>query len=211
MPSILSADFAKLGEEVSQFNDVIERIHLDVMDGHFVNNLTFGPPIVESIRGLSNLFFDAHLMVTKPEELFEDFVKAGADSITFHIEIGNTKKRIQAVKDLGVKVGLSLNPATPVEDILPFLNDIDSVLVMSVVPGWGGQSFISEVLSKVKQIKEANDGIQVTIDGGINEETIAIAASSGVDYFVAGSAIYKSENPVEQAIRFQGIVDKARG
>lgn len=211
MPSILSADYANLAKDVVLFEDTIERIHLDVMDGHFVNNITFGPSVIKAIRQHSKLFFDAHLMISNPKEYIEAFTQAGVDSITFHIEVGDTQELIDLVKKQNIKVGISLNPATDITTVLPFLDQIDSVLVMSVVPGWGGQPFMEEVLDKVVEVKKHNSNVLVTVDGGINQDSIKLAASAGVDYFVAGSAIYGTQDPVATAINFQSIVDQIRG
>lgn len=211
-PSILSADFANLAAALASVDKATDRIHVDVMDGHFVPNLTIGAPVVKSLRPNTQAFLDCHLMCTKPEILIEDFVKAGTDAITIHVEIGNTKEYIQQIKDLGVYVGLSLNPDTPFESIKEFMNDVDIILFMSVYPGFGGQSFIPEVLDKVrladKYRKDNNLDLVLQIDGGINLETIGEAAKSGCDVFVAGNAVFNTDNPAgaikdleEQALR----------
>ena len=150
-PSILSADFANLADALASVDQATDRIHVDVMDGHFVPNLTIGAPVVKSLRPNTEAFLDCHLMCTKPEILIDDFVKAGADAITIHVEIGKTKEYIKQIKDLGVYVGLSLNPDTPFESIKEFMKDVDIILFMSVFPGFGGQSFIPEVLDKVRE------------------------------------------------------------
>lgn len=198
-PSILSADFANLADALASVNTATDRIHVDVMDGHFVPNLTIGAPVVKSLRPNTQAFLDCHLMCTKPEILIEDFVKAGADSITVHIEIGKTEEYIKQIKELGVYVGLSLNPDTPFESIKDFMKDVDVILFMSVFPGFGGQSFIPEVLDKVRQAdqyrKENDIDIVLEIDGGINLETIGDAAKAGCDVFVAGNAVFNTPDP----------------
>ena len=198
-PSILSADFANLADALTSVDTATDRIHVDVMDGHFVPNLTIGAPVVKSLRPNTQAFLDCHLMCTKPEILIEDFVKAGADSITVHIEIGKTEEYIKQIKELGVYVGLSLNPDTPFESIKDFMKDVDVILFMSVFPGFGGQSFIPEVLDKVRQAdqyrKENDIDIVLEIDGGINLETIGDAAKAGCDVFVAGNAVFNTPDP----------------
>lgn len=198
-PSILSADFANLADALASVDTATDRIHVDVMDGHFVPNLTIGAPVVKSLRPNTQAFLDCHLMCTKPEILIEDFVKAGADSITVHIEIGKTEEYIKQIKELGVYVGLSLNPDTPFESIKDFMKDVDVILFMSVFPGFGGQSFIPEVLDKVRQAdqyrKENDIDIVLEIDGGINLETIGDAAKAGCDVFVAGNAVFNTPDP----------------
>ena len=198
-PSILSADFANLADALASVDTATDRIHVDVMDGHFVPNLTIGAPVVKSLRPNTKAFLDCHLMCTKPEILIEDFVKAGADSITVHIEIGKTQEYIKQIKDLGVYVGLSLNPDTPFESIKDFMKDVDVILFMSVFPGFGGQSFIPAVLDKVRQAdqyrKENDIDIVLEIDGGINLETIGDAAKAGCDVFVAGNAVFNTPDP----------------
>jgi ribulose-phosphate 3-epimerase len=200
-PSILSADFANLADALASVDQATDRIHVDVMDGHFVPNLTIGAPVVKSLRPNTEAFLDCHLMCTKPEILIEDFVKAGADAITIHVEIGKTKEYIKQIKDLGVYVGLSLNPDTPFESIKEFMKDVDIILFMSVFPGFGGQSFISEVLDKVREAdryrKDNNLDIVLEIDGGINSETIGEAALAGCDVYVAGNAVFNTDNPAD--------------
>ena len=200
-PSILSADFANLADALASVDQATDRIHVDVMDGHFVPNLTIGAPVVKSLRPNTEAFLDCHLMCTKPEILIDDFVKAGADAITIHVEIGKTKEYIKQIKDLGVYVGLSLNPDTPFESIKEFMKDVDIILFMSVFPGFGGQSFIPEVLDKVREAdryrKDNNLDIVLEIDGGINSETIGEAALAGCDVYVAGNAVFNTDNPAD--------------
>lgn len=195
-PSILAADFSKLGEEVMEVEKAgADWIHIDVMDGHFVPNISFGAPIMQAIRPLTKLPFDVHLMIQNAYPYIEDFAKAGADYITVHVEANpHLHRTIQLIRSFGVKPGVVLNPHTPVESILPILEDIDLVLFMTVNPGFGGQKFISSVLPKVEQlagiIKDKGLDIDIEIDGGINEETIVACAKAGANVFVAGSAIY---------------------
>lgn len=199
-PSILAANFAKLGEEVAEVEKAgADWIHIDVMDGHFVPNISFGAVVMEAIRPLTKLPFDVHLMIENADRYVEDFAKAGADYITVHVEASpHLHRTIQLIRSFGVKPGVVLNPHTPVESILPILEDIDLVLFMTVNPGFGGQKFIESVLPKVEQlaaiIKEKGLDIDIEIDGGINEETIVACAKAGANVFVAGSAIYGKED-----------------
>jgi ribulose-phosphate 3-epimerase len=199
-PSILSADFSKLGEEIL----AVERggadyIHIDVMDGHFVPNITIGPLIVDAIRPITKLPLDVHLMIENPDQYIEAFAKAGADYITVHVEASRHLHRtIQNIKSYGVKAGVVLNPATPVESIQHIIGDIDMVLLMSVNPGFGGQKFIPEVLPKIRKVKEMADqkglDIEIEIDGGVNSETAKLCMEAGANVLVAGSAIYNEED-----------------
>lgn len=199
-PSILAADFSKLGEEVLEVEKAgADWIHIDVMDGHFVPNISFGAVVMEAIRPLTKLPFDVHLMIENADRYVEDFAKAGADYITVHVEASpHLHRTIQLIRSFGVKPGVVLNPHTPVEAILPILEDIDLVLFMTVNPGFGGQKFIKSVLPKVEQlagiIKQKGLAIDIQIDGGINEETIVDCAKAGANVFVAGSAIYGQED-----------------
>lgn len=195
-PSILAADFSKLGEEVREVEAAgADWIHIDVMDGHFVPNISFGAVVMDAIRPLTKLPFDVHLMIENADRYIEDFAKAGADYITVHAEASpHLHRTIQLIRSFGVKPGVVLNPHTPVEAILPILEDIDLVLFMTVNPGFGGQKFIESVVPKVEQlskiIRDRGLSIDIEIDGGINEETIIPCAKAGANVFVAGSAIY---------------------
>jgi len=206
-PSILSADFARLGEEVTRVAPEADLLHVDVMDGHFVPNLTIGPPVVAALRGHTDLFLDCHLMIDNPGELLDDFAKAGANRCIVHIELGDPRDHFATLRSLDVGVGLVLNPETPVDAVLPYLDEIDLLLVMSVHPGFGGQSFIPEVLDKVRTarevIEERSLPVEIEIDGGINEETAPLAADAGVDILVAGSAIFHADDPLGAAQRIR--------
>lgn len=199
-PSILAADFAKLGEEVKEVEQAgAELIHIDVMDGHFVPNISFGSIVLDAIRPLTNLPLDVHLMIENPDQYIEQFAKAGADYITVHVEAcRHLHRTIQLIRSYGVKPGVVLNPHTPIESIQHILEDIDMVLFMTVNPGFGGQKFIHSVVPKVEAlatiIKERGLNIEIEIDGGINAETIVPCAKAGATIFVAGSAIYSKED-----------------
>lgn len=199
-PSILAANFSKLAEEVKEVEQAgAKLIHIDVMDGHFVPNITMGPIVVEALRPVTNLPLDVHLMINNPDNFIESFAKAGADYITVHVEAcTHLHRTIQLIRSFGVKPGVVLNPHTPIESIQHVLEDIDLVLFMTVNPGFGGQKFIHSVVPKIKQladiIKEKDLAIEIEIDGGINAETIIPCAQAGATIFVAGSAIYSKED-----------------
>ena len=199
-PSVLSADFSDIRGALSEIKKSgTSGVHLDVMDCMFVPNITFGPKFIKDIRPHSELFFDAHLMVEEPSRYIEEFAKAGCDCITVHTEackdIGKTLKQ---VRDCGIKCGLTVKPATPIEDVSAFLDEVDLVLIMSVEPGFGGQGLIPETLDKVRWLKE-NRGARkylISIDGGVNLKTIGDVADSGVDVVVTGSAFFKAQDKV---------------
>jgi ribulose-phosphate 3-epimerase len=199
-PSILSADFSKLGEEISDVEKGgAELIHVDVMDGHFVPNITIGPLVVESIRPITKLPLDVHLMIENPDQYIESFAKAGADYITVHVEAcRHLHRTIQLIKSFGVKAGVVLNPATPVQLIEPIFEELDIVLLMSVNPGFGGQKFIPSVLNKIKQVRDLakQKGVQleIEVDGGVNEQTARLCVEAGATILVAGSAVYNQED-----------------
>ena len=212
-PSILAADFAKLGQEVKEVEAAgAELIHIDVMDGHFVPNISFGAIALEAIRPLSTLPMDVHLMIENPDQYIEQFAKAGADYITVHVEAcRHLHRTIQLIRSYGVKPGVVLNPHTPIESIQHVLEDVDMVLFMTVNPGFGGQKFIESVVPKVAAlsaiIKERGLDIEIEIDGGINAETIVPCAQAGATIFVAGSAIYGKEDRAQalQEIKQAGL------
>ncbi len=203
-PSMLSGDFSKFGEEVKRISDCgADMLHFDIMDGLFVPNITFGAPVLKSVRKYSQIFFDVHLMIDEPLKYIEDFVSAGADMITFHIECkSDTKETIKKIKSFGVKAGLSVKPGTPVEAILPYLDDLDNVLIMTVEPGFGGQKFMSDMIEKIeyisKVIKEKNRDIFLQVDGGINRETVLSVVKAGANLIVAGSAVFNAHDPAEE-------------
>lgn len=202
-PSILAADFSKLAEEVIEVEEAgASLIHIDVMDGHFVPNITMGPLVVEALRPVTKLPLDVHLMIENPDAYIEQFAKAGADYITVHVEAcPHLHRTLQLIRSHGVKSGVVLNPHTTVETILHVLDEIDLVLFMTVNPGFGGQKFIHAVLPKVKQlsniIKERNLPIEIEIDGGVDEETIIPCVEAGATILVAGSAIFGKQNRAE--------------
>jgi ribulose-phosphate 3-epimerase len=192
-PSILSADFAELAAEVERVREVADLLHVDVMDGHFVPNLTIGPPVVASLRKRTELFLDCHLMVDNPGVLLDEFADAGADRCIVHVELGDPRPLFDELRARDVGVGLVLNPPTPVGTVLPYLDQIDLLLVMSVNPGWGGQAFIPDVLEKIDTHRWP---VEIEIDGGINVDTAAAAAAAGCDILVAGSAVFGAPDPV---------------
>jgi len=202
-PSILSADFAQLGADVDRVAAEADLLHVDVMDGHFVPNLTIGPPVVEALRKHTELFLDCHLMVDNPQVLLADFADAGADRCIVHVELGDPRPLFAELRERNVGVGIVLNPETPVDRVLPYLGDVDLVLVMSVHPGWGGQQFIAEVLDKVRVLRGTIDeqrlDVEIEIDGGINVDTAPLAARAGVDILVAGSAVFRAPDPLAAA------------
>ena len=199
-PSILSADFTKLGQEVKEVEQAgADYIHIDVMDGHFVPNITVGPMIVKAVRRVTKLPLDVHLMISNPDQYIDDFVQAGAHMITVHVEaVNHLHSSIQLIRKAGVRPAVSLNPATPLQMIEHIIDDLGMVLLMTVNPGFGGQEFIPEVIPKIERLREMirkkGLDIEIEVDGGINAETINLVSSAGADVFVAGSAIFGSDD-----------------
>lgn len=195
-PSLLAADFSDLTNELKSIESA-DYLHLDVMDGHFVPNISFGPGLIKSIRSKSDLFFDVHLMITNPLKYIEAFVKAGADLITVHVECDDdVSEALKLIKSFGKKCGIVLSPDTPADAAKPYLDDIDLVLVMSVYPGFGGQSFMPSSLPKVAQLKEMRGerNFEIEIDGGIGADNAKLAIDAGVDVLVAGTSVFGKEN-----------------
>ena len=198
-PSILSADFAALADAIDQVEPETDLLHVDVMDGHFVPNLTIGPPVVAAINRHTDLELDCHLMMTNPGEYLEAFQRAGADGCTVHVEIGQTEQLIIQMRQLGLRAGVAANPDTPFAALEPYLDDVDLVLIMTVFPGFGGQKFMNEVVPKIRQTAEAirdrESSAVLEVDGGIDADTISLVAEAGAELFVAGSAIFRASDP----------------
>ncbi len=206
-PSILSADFANLAGAVDAVAPQADTLHVDVMDGHFVPNLTIGPPVVRSLRRHTDLYLDCHLMMTNPGDHLAAFKDAGASGCSIHVEVGETAHLLDQLRGLGLDAGLVLNPETPFEAALPFLDRIDLLLVMSVHPGFGGQRFMPEVMPKIEaaraEVQRRGLAVAIQVDGGIDEETARIAAAAGADVFVAGNAIFGNGDPLAAAARIR--------
>jgi len=205
-PSILAADFTALGADVARAEKAgVEMIHVDVMDGHFVPNISIGPPVVSSLRKTTSLPLDVHLMISEPLRYVEAFANAGADHITFHVESdSNTLATIEAVRAAGMTVGISVKPATPASAIIPYLPEIDMLLVMTVEPGFGGQSFMADMLPKIREIRDAieKDDLKthVEVDGGIDAETVSLVSGAGANVMVAGTSVFRHPDGVSAAV-----------
>ncbi len=206
-PSVLSADFGGLAEAVGEVAQEADSLHIDVMDGHFVPNLTIGPPVVESLRRHTGLFFDCHLMMTNPGDYLEAFRKAGADGCTVHVEIGDTAELLRTCRELGLAPGLAVNPETPAEAVEPYLELTDLLLCMTVHPGFGGQEFIHDVLPKIERLRAELDrrelSVALQVDGGIDERTAPLVVAAGARVLVAGSAVFGHERPWEAVRRIR--------
>ncbi len=199
-PSLLASDFSRLGEETERMEKCgADMLHLDVMDGRFVPNITFGAPVINAIRNKADIIFDAHLMIDEPLEYIEDFAEAGADIITFHLESSSpADETIKKIISCGCRAGMSIRPATGAEELFPYLDKLSMVLVMTVEPGFGGQPFMADMMPKVtalrNEINRRNLDVDIQVDGGINDKTVSAAASAGANVFVAGSAVFGAED-----------------
>jgi len=214
-PSILSCDYGKIADELEKMEKSgADLIHVDVMDGHFVPNITLGAPVVKCIRKYSSLPFDVHLMITDPADYVEDFINAGADSITIHLECdSDIEKTLSLIKEKGCKAAISVKPKTPAEAVFKYLDKVSMVLVMTVEPGFGGQSFMEDMMPKVRAIKDEIDrrglDVSIQVDGGISEKTISIAAGNGADIFVSGNALFKAEDTAAEIEKFKTLAEKS--
>ena len=194
-PSILDCDFSRIGQEIAALEKAgAHAIHLDVMDGHFVPNISYGPPVISDWRPLTNLIFDAHLMISDPAKYLDAFVESGCDGLTIHIEaVPDPTELLRAIRRSGCRAGLALNPPTPLESVLPYLAEVDKILVMSVMPGFGGQSFEPKVLEKVRALRAARPGLEIAIDGGIKPSNAGEVVAAGVTQLVVGSFIWRKD------------------
>lgn len=213
-PSILSCDYGKIAEELKDMENCgADYMHIDVMDGHFVPNITLGAPVVKCIKKATSVPFDVHLMISEPLKYIDDFAAAGADIITFHTECDSPiDETIDKILSHGIKASLTVKPATPVEEILPYLDRLSMVLIMTVEPGFGGQGFMEDMMPKVARLREEINrrglNCEIEVDGGINEKTIAIAAKAGADVFVSGSALFSSPDRKGTMEKFKAVAEE---
>ena len=210
-PSILSADFSRLGDDIKAVEEAgADYIHVDVMDGHFVPNITIGPMVVQAIRPVTKLPLDVHLMIENPDRYIEEFAKAGADIISVHVEASpHLHRTVQLIKQQGVKAGVVINPATPVDSIKHIIQDVDLVLLMTVNPGFGGQAFIESVVPKIKEVSDLVQtqglNVEIEVDGGVNPETARLCVEAGANVLVAGSAIYGKKDLKDAIKAIRGV------
>ncbi len=214
-PSILAADFARLGDEVNRVATEVDLLHIDVMDGHFVPNITLGFPVISSLRAVTDLYFDCHMMTTNPDAYISELRAAGGDLLSVHIEVFPNPEPVAAgARAEGLDFGLVLSPDTPFEAVAPYLELCDQVLIMTVRPGFGGQSFISEALDKVEKVRELVDSLSLStdiqVDGGITPDTAPLARKAGANVFVAGTAIFRQADPVEAVRALRNAIVEVR-
>lgn len=209
-PSMLASDYANLKSELEKCESA-ELIHLDVMDGHFVPNISIGAPVIKAMKAVCRVPFDVHLMISEPLKYIEDFADAGADIITFHVECeSDINETINKILECGCKASLSVKPGTPIEAVYPYIEKLSMVLVMTVEPGFGGQSFMEDMMPKIKKLRADFSDIDIQVDGGVNAETIKACARAGANVFVAGSAVFKSEDAAKTILSLKQIARDAK-